>query len=122
MNLSISEVARIIPTICAKETSSSPELWTCENPTQGHCAIVSVLAQEQYGGEIVRVSLKDTPYKNLRSHYFNVMSGKEVDFTRDQFEGEIPYYDKERIIVSPDVILSFPGTQERYLLLKSRLV
>ncbi len=53
MRFSIQEFNNLIPDICSQETSSHPELWNKENPTQGHCAIVSVLAQELFGGEIV---------------------------------------------------------------------
>lgn len=88
----------------------------------GHCAIVSVLAQELFGGEIVKVSLKGTKYENLRSHFFNVIDGKEIDFTIEQFGGNEPYPDFPRVIESKEEILSHPGTQQRYMLLKNKII
>lgn len=44
-----------------KETSFDPENWNEDNPLRGHCAVVSLLAQDYFGGELIRGSLKDHP-------------------------------------------------------------
>jgi len=46
------EFKKTILNICSKDTSSDPANWTKDNPTYGHCAIVSVLAQDKFGGII----------------------------------------------------------------------
>jgi hypothetical protein len=120
MKISIEEFNKIIPTICSRETSSNSNLWTEENPTYGHCAIVSVLAQECFGGEISKVSLKGTSFENLKSHLFNVIDTREIDFTKQQFGNGFNYQDTPREKQTREKILGYPGTQERYNILKKR--
>lgn len=109
----------ILPQLCDADTSSHPEIWSKENPAQGHCAIVSVLAQEKFGGDIVRVSMVGTEYGSIGSHYFNVIDGKETDFTISQFKDN-PYRDIRREKRTREEILSNPDTLRRYELLKDR--
>jgi len=84
--MTIEQFQEIIPKICNVDTCKTPEIWTSKNPTQGHCAIISLLAQELFGGTIVRVSLINTPYEKMVSHFFNIISGVDYDFTISQFE------------------------------------
>lgn len=109
----------IILQICSADTSSHPENWNVENPTQGHCAVVSLLAQDLFGGKIVRVSLDGTQYEEFNSHYFNLIDNKEYDFTIEQFEGN-PYLNEERTEKDRKEILSNPDTKNRYEKLKER--
>lgn len=71
--------------IAGKETSSNPDGWTKENPLYGHCAVVSVIAQNIFGGNLLRTSLKDTQFSEMGSHYINEIDGTRVDFTKSQF-------------------------------------
>jgi len=119
--MNIGKFNKIIPKICNKNTSSNPKDWSENNPTQGHCAVVSLLAQEIFGGDIVRVSLLGTPYKKMRSHYFNIINGKEHDFTSSQFK-ENPYFNLIRQNKTRDKILSLADTKRRYTLLKTRFM
>ena len=105
----IKEFQKIAPRICNSDTSSHSKIWKLKNPTQGHCAIVSILAQELFGGTIVRVSLEGTSYDKLKSHYFNIIDGVEYDFTLDQFESN-PYLNKERQAMNREDILSNSDT------------
>lgn len=111
-----------IAEICRKDTSSDPEGWKADNPLWGHCAIVSVLAQEIYGGEIWRASLVHVPhFMHLRSHYGNRLpGGAMLDFTAGQFGSEYPPFLEPRPS-SRDYILGTPSTAARYELLKSRV-
>lgn len=109
----------VLPHIYNADTSSHPKTWNKDNSAQGHCAIVSVLAQEKFGGDIVRVSLAGTEYENIGSHYFNVIDGKEIDFTISQFKNN-PYADIKREKRTREEILSNLDTQRRYDLLKDR--
>ena len=47
----------ILPEICDSETSQSPQGWKPTNPLWGHCAVVSLIAQNLFGGELLRASL-----------------------------------------------------------------
>lgn len=117
--MTIEKFQEIIPKICEADTCNLPEDWVREIPTMGHCAIVSILAQELFGGIIVRVSLEGTPYEKFKSHYLNVIDGKEYDFTLNQFESN-PYLNKERQEKSREDLLSHSNTQKRYEVLENR--
>ncbi|MDP3999649.1 MAG: hypothetical protein Q8P76_03610 [bacterium] len=81
----------ILPYICDEETSSDPAGWRKENPLWGQCAVVSLLAQNIFGGELLRASLSGTPFAEMRSHYWNVFSDKTMeDFTAGQFKESYP--------------------------------
>lgn len=103
------------------ETSLTPELWTPENPSQGHCVLCALTTQDIYGGKIVRGLLPQIWQEKLgfRSHYWNVLdSGAIVDFSRKQFPPDFPYDELVSRQVSPEdkrgYVLSHPGTVERY--------
>ena len=117
--MTIEEFKYIVPKICNIDTSSHPEDWKHENPTQGHCAIVSLLSQDLFGGKIVKVSLEDTSYEKYKSHYFNIIDNKEYDFTIEQFEGN-PYLNKGRQEKDREEIFSSSDTKRRYEILKDR--
>jgi len=119
--MSIEEFYKIVPSICSRETSADPENWNEENPTWGHCAVVSLLAQDQFDGTLLRRSLEKVPgLEYLRSHYSNKLpDNTEIDFTLEQFEGKLPsnISAEER---PRERILSYPDTQRRYEILKKR--
>jgi deoxycytidylate deaminase len=71
--------------IASRETSSNPEGWVKENPLYGHCAVVSVIAQNLFGGNLLRTSLKGTEFEDMGSHYINEIDGRMIDFTKSQF-------------------------------------
>jgi len=83
---------QLLPLICDKETSSDPDNWTPENPLWGHCAIVSLVAQNLFGGELLRGSLMEVPgFERMRSHYWNKLAdGSIEDFTKSQFGERYP--------------------------------
>ncbi len=109
----------LIKKAAGRDTSSDPEHWTKENSLWGHCAVVSLLAQDYFGGELVRGSLENTQYSSLHSHYWNKLGeGSEVDFTARQFKEGLPTLDSE--IRSRERVLSHPDTQRRYEALKAR--
>lgn len=119
--ISAEEFSKIVPKICDRDTSADSEHWSEENPMWGHCAVVSLLAQEQFGGTLLRQSLENVDeLEYLRSHYSNKLPDDlEVDFTLEQFQGRLPkdLPKEERL---RERVLSYPDTQKRYELLKSR--
>jgi hypothetical protein len=101
-----------------KETSMSPDRWNEENPTLGHCAVVALVAQDIFGGELLRASLEGTEFAYDRSHYWNLLpDGSEIDFTEAQFEGRKPLLTGE--VRTREYVLSSEVTRQRYELLKA---
>lgn len=101
----------------SKETSTNPDRWVENNPTLGHCAVVALLAQDIYGGELLRASLEGTEFAYARSHYWNLLpDGIEIDFTELQFEGKRPNLIGE--VRTREYLLSNAQTKLRYELLK----
>src|SRR3989344_6887141 len=77
---------KILPQICDRETTADALRWDSKLPLWGHCAAVSLLAQNLYGGELMRADLEGTPFAFMGSHYWNKFpDGTEDDFTASQF-------------------------------------
>lgn len=118
----VEQFKQLLPTICDGETTQDAEHWTPENPMYGHCAVVSLVAQNLFGGELLRASLEEVPeFAHMRSHYWNRLpDGTEVDFTAPQFGGRYP----NGLISAPrerSYALSYIETVKRYKLLAWRL-
>lgn len=118
--MKIEEFKKLLPKICDRETTLDPDGWTPENPLWGHCAVVSVLAQQLFGGELLRASLEDTEFADMRSHYWNrLFDGAVEDFTAPQFGDNYPKGLKAETRTA-EYVLSNPETNKRYLILVSR--
>lgn len=107
--------------IGAKDTSADPDGWTPENPLWGHCAVASLLAEDVFGGELVRASLKEHPkYAYLRSHFWNRLpDGSDIDFTTEQYP-DLLFQNLVGDVRSRESVLESPDTQRRYALLQER--
>lgn len=111
---------KILTIVAAKDTSADPEGWTPANPLWGHCAVVSLMAQDYFGGVLVRGSLEGiSKYAYLRSHFWNRLPEGEIDFTAAQF-GDLKCDDLPKEVRPREHVLCHPDTQRRYALLKSR--
>lgn len=87
--------------------------WNDKNPTLGHCAIVSLIVNDYFGGEIYKIKVDEI------SHYFNLIDNNVVDFTSNQFNKKIDYnckIKKDRLQILQD-----EDTALRYKMLKMRL-
>lgn len=116
------EFVRIMTTISNADTSFDPAGWTSDNPLWGHCVVVSLLAQEEFGGELVKGSLKQRPkYAYLKSHIWNRIDDIDIDFTQEQYD-DISYKDLKGEVCSRDSILDNPDAIRRYDLLKRRFI
>ena len=97
-----------------------------KNPLWGHCAVVSLLANDYFGGGFVRAFLDNTPFADIGSHYWNILpDGTEQDFTREQFgdaglqlAGKTTRSDGKPI--DREYLLKNPETKKRYELLRAR--
>lgn len=121
LEMTLEDFSKIVVEICVRDTSADPEHWSAENPMWGHCAVVALLAQDQFGGTLIRQSLKNiTGLEYLHSHYSNrLVNDTEVDFTLEQFSGKLPT-SLPREERDRDRVLSHPDTQRRYTLLRGR--
>lgn len=137
--ISIPEFEALLPKVCSAETSADAAKWTPKNPLYGHCAVVTVIAQELFGGKILRADLD--PKANMgSSHYLNSFYGVDGyfphDFTKSQFgEKGAPWKNPSVDFSERDrrgVLYAPPGTPEervklfdrargRYKLLKLRI-
>jgi len=111
----------IIASFCCRLTSRDPVNWSYSNPLWGHCAVVTLLGQEIFGGDLCRASLEGTPYEKQGSHYWNRLpDGKVFDFSGGQFPEflatELPFELRNR-----QYVLSFPLTRKRHEILRSRV-
>ena len=88
--MNLDRLKEILNTLYSKETCY-PECknqWNENNKTLGHCAIVALLVNDYFDGNICKIKV------NNISHYFNIIDDKIIDFTSDQFENDkIDYLD-----------------------------
>ncbi len=102
------------------ETGSNPG-WSPENPALGQCATTACVVQDFFGGKIIWANAMLNGEK-LDSHYWNLIDGKNVDLTREQFpEGTVVPEGEDKtkgLATTRDYVLSYPPTQERYATLK----
>ena len=87
--------------------------WNDDNPTLGHCAIVSLLVNDYFGGEIYKIKVDEV------NHYFNIIGDDIVDLTSSQFNKEIDYNNKIKKNIKE--LLDDKDTLLRYNMLKMRL-
>lgn len=113
---------KILPLITSKETSLDATGWKEDNPLWGHCAVVSLIGQDLFGGDLLRASLANVPgFEHMRSHYWNRLpDGSEIDFTKPQFGDNYPQGLKGEIR-DRNYVLSFEETKKRYKLLSFNL-
>ena len=112
--------------ICDHDTSADPNGWTPENPLWGHCAVVALVVQGIFGGDLLRASLEGTKFAEQRSHYWNRLPKEwnelEVDLTGFQFGSKYSWKIVPRAeIRERSYVLSHPETLQRYELLSLRL-
>lgn len=109
----------------SRESSSSKESWSAENPALGQDAATALIAQEVFGGDIVLSEFQDAEGRRV-SHYKNLVAGRELDFTAQQFpEGTtIPagLPSTTSFTSTREYLLSNADIHERYERLKKQLL
>ncbi|WP_280447104.1 YunG family protein [Nocardia brasiliensis] len=105
------------------DTSAASD-WTTSNCSKGQCAVTACVVQDYLGGEILHATAT-LPSGDLVSHYFNVVDGDVVDFTRRQFPSGTRFSEPapktKGLPTTRDYCLSYDSTQQRYELLRSRV-
>ena len=114
--MELAKLEKTLNNIYSKETCY-PECrnqWNEDNKTLGHCAIVALLINDFYGGDICKIKV------NNISHYFNLIDDKIIDLTSDQFKvDKIDYTDY--VIKTRDDVLKNEDTKNRYEMLKLKV-
>jgi ADP-ribose pyrophosphatase YjhB (NUDIX family) len=60
--------------------------WSEANPAWGQCAATALVVQDLLGGELVMADVREADGTSAGVHYWNrLMSGMELDLTREQF-------------------------------------
>jgi len=71
---------------------------------------------------LIKGSLKDnSKYSYLKSHIWNRINSKDIDFTKDQYK-DLSYKNLLGEVRTRDSILNHPDTIKRYDLLKTRFI
>ena len=114
--MKLDKLEKILINIYSKETCypDCKEQWNIDNKTLGHCAIVALLINDYFGGNICKIKI------NGISHYFNIINDKIIDFTSDQFKVDKIDY-SNYVIKTRDEVLNNEDTNERYQLLKLKV-
>lgn len=120
--LTLQEFQKTLQFVCAVDTAAAGgEGWTQENPTWGHCAVASLVAQNFFGGELLRISLDGTDFAASRSHYFNRLpDGTLFDATEAQFQGRLTTTTLPAEKRTREYVLEGADTRERYAILAFR--
>lgn len=119
MTIALSRLEASLKTAWSAATSYDARGWTPDNAAYGQCAVTACVVQDYLGGDIVW-SEAALPDGQKISHFFNRLSGAEVDLTRTQFPAgtyipagiDYPGQDARAHI------LSYPDTRRRYETLK----
>ena len=112
--MTIELIEKYLMKVYSKDTCypKDSDRWNLNNPTLGHCAIVSLILNDYLGGQIYKTKVGEV------SHYFNYISDEIVDLTASQFNGKIDYSNKVK--KDRDEIIKDSNTLFRYNLLKTR--
>lgn len=113
--MTIEQIEKTLMSVYSKDMCypSCRDNWCSDNRKLGHCAVVSLLLNDYFGGEIYKIKVNDV------SHYFNVINNEVVDLTADQFDKCIDYSNKVK--KGRNEIISDSDTLYRYNLLKIKL-
>ncbi|MEV0707381.1 YunG family protein [Nocardia aurea] len=121
--IDVEALAEALQASWSAETSSASG-WTATNPAKGQCAVTACVAQDYLGGEILN-SIAVLPDGGTVSHYFNIVDGRIIDLTKQQFPGDTRLSDpapKTRGFASTrDYCLSYRSTEQRYTVLSRRI-
>jgi hypothetical protein len=83
-NINWSIIREILEKKWCPETAYRKKDYSPELPSRGQCYVTSLLINHLFGGEIINGKVK----YNGESHYWNIVNGKGVDLTSDQYGGD----------------------------------
>jgi hypothetical protein len=82
--LRFQDVSRALRSSWSAQTSGG---WLADNPARGQCNVTALLANDLFGGNILKTPLPDG------DHFYNRIDGARIDFTAEQFDTPIGYVD-----------------------------
>ncbi len=91
------------------------DLFDPTNPTKNQCVVTALIVQDEFGGQIVRVTVN-----TKISHYYNVGDFGEIDLTRSQF----PYWIVKlspKEVSRKQLLRKNSSVEKRYQILRDRL-
>lgn len=105
------------------DTSAAPD-WTDSNRAKGQCAVTACVVHDYLDGDIVNTTAT-LPSGETVSHYFNIIDGRPVDLTHEQFPKHTrfsePAQKTKGFPSTRDYCLSHEHTRRRYELLRARV-
>ena len=78
------DVIRALRSSWSAQTSGG---WLAGNPARGQCNVTALLANDLFGGNILKTPLPEG------DHFYNRIDGDRIDFTAEQFDTPIGYLD-----------------------------
>ncbi|OGZ30297.1 MAG: hypothetical protein A2931_02020 [Candidatus Niyogibacteria bacterium RIFCSPLOWO2_01_FULL_45_48] len=110
-----------------KDTCNEPNKWSKENPAGGQCVPTALVVQDFFGGKIIRLDLSKSANPRIagvRSHYFNEIGGKRIDFSASQFSQD--YFEVQQLLQnsgnvserSREELFKSENVKARYLMLR----
>lgn len=104
--------------------TSATTAWTDSNPSKGQCAVTACVVNDHLGGDILHTTAT-LPSGDTVSHYFNLIDGRPVDLTSEQFPEHTQFTEpapKTKGFASTrEFCLSYEHTKQRYDLLRARV-
>ena len=97
-----------------RDTSYEPDVWSLDNPAWGQCAVTSLVIQDYFGGNLLRVT------DGHATHYWNRVDGVDIDLTLMQFPST-PTWTSPAEFVDREYVLSWSETRVRYDRLRRRV-
>ena len=82
--LPFQDVSSALRSAWSAQTSAG---WLADNPARGQCNVTALLANDLFGGDILKTPLPDG------DHFYNRIDGDRIDFTAEQFGTPIGYLD-----------------------------
>jgi hypothetical protein len=96
INGNLEELRKKFRQAWSRQTSSDPKNWSPSNPAWGQSAATALIVNEIFGGEIVRVKVRNFCKEK---HYYNVLpSGEKVDLAQEQFGDEPPVFEDPTLV------------------------
>ena len=78
---------RIINSYKKSWSHQSSSKWSKDNPARGQCGVTTLVVNDFLEGEIFKTWLDEG------WHFYNVINGERMDFTKEQFSYLIDYQD-----------------------------
>lgn len=91
----------------------SKKKWTFDKPYIGQCAVTALVVNDLLGGDIMKVKV------NGESHYYNVVDGDIIDYTRKQYEDGLINYADGKLAYRARILRDLDTRSRYYMLLQN---